>query len=364
MKINDTLITTIIGDITKADYVDAIVNPTNSKMTANGGLNKAIHKAAGDNLQKACEKLGHCAVGGAKATDAYNLPCKYIIHTVGPVWQDGKHNEQELLRSCYQNVLETARGLHIRTIGFSSISTGKHGFPVDKAAEIAIKETVRFVRENPQSFDKIVWIIRNEETKKAYDKEIKAHEVVETVKENVHLANVPIKAINWNDIIIYGSAVASMLKGKHAKRVLGLVRYIELSGNVKTTIIPGAIVNDGGWFYAGKATIEELQEKSVLLCRTILQEDSTGMNLTKELHADYSTYLRQHGYINTHKVVPTDMQRITILAMIINNNNIPPEHLIEHLINIEPCTHLPEKITAKIKKDIEFIREFIEANPH
>lgn len=121
MKINDTLITTIIGDITKADYVDAIVNPTNSKMTANGGLNKAIHKAAGDNLQKACEKLGHCAEGEAKATDAYNLPCKYIIHTVGPVWQDGKHNEQKLLRSCYQNVLETARGLHIRTIGFSSI---------------------------------------------------------------------------------------------------------------------------------------------------------------------------------------------------------------------------------------------------
>ena len=87
------------------------------------------------------------------------------------------------------------------------------------------------------------------------------------------------------------------------------------------------------------------------------------MNLTKELHADYSTFLRQHGYINTHKVVPTDMQRMTILAMIINNNNIPPEHLIEHLINTKPYTHLPEKIIAKIKKDIEFVQEFIEANP-
>ena len=223
MIINDTLITTIKGDIAKADFVDAIVNPTNSTMTANGGLNKEIHKAAGDNLQKTCEKLGHCEVGQAKATDAYNLPCKYIIHTVGPVWQDGNHGEQELLRSCYQNVLETARGLHIRTIGLSSISTGKHGFPVDKAAEIAVKATVRFVRENPQSFDQIVWILRNEETKKAYDKAIKAHEVIETVKANVRLANVPIRAINWDDIIIYGSAVASMLKGKHVKRVLGLI---------------------------------------------------------------------------------------------------------------------------------------------
>ena len=109
------------------------------------------------------------------------------------------------------------------TIGLSSISTGKHGFPVDKAAEIAVKATVRFVRENPQSFDQIVWILRNEETKKAYDKAIKAHEVIETVKANVRLANVPIRAINWDDIIIYGSAVASMLKGKHVKRVLGLI---------------------------------------------------------------------------------------------------------------------------------------------
>ncbi len=245
MKINDSLITTIIGDITKANQVEAIVNSTNSTMTGSGGLNKAIHNAAGDNLRKACAKLGHCEVGEAKATDAYNLPCKYIIHTVGPVWQDGKHNEKELLRASYQNVLETARGLHIRTIGLSSVSTGKHGFPVDIAAEIAVKTVVRFVRENPQSFDKIVWILWNEETKKAYDKAIKAHEVIETIKANVSLASYPIIAINWNDIIIYGSAVASMLKDKPVKRMRGLVRYIELSGKVTTVMIPGIIVKDG-----------------------------------------------------------------------------------------------------------------------
>lgn len=109
MKIKDTLLTAIIGDITKTDHVDAIVNPTNTSMTCSGGLNKAIHNAAGGNLQKACAKLGRCEVGEAKATDAYNLPCKYIIHTAGPVWQDGKHNEKDLFKSCYQNVLETSR---------------------------------------------------------------------------------------------------------------------------------------------------------------------------------------------------------------------------------------------------------------
>ena len=364
MKINDTLITTIIGDITKADHVDAIVNPTNSTMTGNGGLNKAIYKAAGNNLQKACEKLGHCEVGEAKATDAYNIPCKYIIHTVGPAWQDGKHDEKELLRFCYQNVLETARGLHIKTIGFSSISTGKHGFPIDKAAEIAVKAAVKFVRENPQSFDKIVWILQSEETKKAYDEELKAQEVVETINASVRLASVPIRAINWNDIVVYGSAVESVLQGKPVKRMRGLVRYIDLSGKVTTIMIPGVIVKDGNWFYARKTIVEELQKKGILLCRTILQDDPTGMNLAKDLHADYSTYLRQHGYINTHKVVPTDMQRMTILAMIINNDNIPANQLIEHLIDTKPCTHLPEKIIAKIKKDIEFVQEYIEANPH
>ena len=99
MRINNTSITTVIGDITKVDHVDAIMNPTYSTMTGNGGLNKAIHMAVGDNLQKACEKPGNCEVGEAKATDAHNLPCKYIIHTVGPVWRDGKHNEKELLRT-------------------------------------------------------------------------------------------------------------------------------------------------------------------------------------------------------------------------------------------------------------------------
>ena len=362
MKIKDTLITAIIGDITKTDHVDAIVNPTNTTMTASGGLNKAIHNAAGDNLQKACAKLGRCEVGEAKATDAYNLPCKYIIHTVGPVWQDGKHNEKELLSSSYQNVLETARGLHIRTIGLSSISTGIHGFPVDIAAEIAVRTAVKFVRDNPQSFDKIVWILRNDETKKAYDKAIKAHEVIETVKASVRSASDPIIAINWNDIIIYGSAVESMLKSKPVKRMRGLVRYVELSGKVTTIMIPGAIVKDGSWFYASRTMLEELQRKGVLLCRTILQDDSTGMTMAKALHAGCSTYLRQHGYINTHNVVPTDKQRMIILAMIINNNDIPPEYLIEHLINTEPCNHLPEKIIAKIKKDIVFIQEYTNAN--
>lgn len=166
MKIKDTLITTSLGDITKADSVDAIVNSTNPSMSGHSGLNKAIHLAAGENLRKACEKLGKCQIGEAKATDAYNLPCKYIIHTVGPVWNKGEHGEKEQLRSCYQSVLEIAKGLQIRKVGFPSISTGIHGFPLDEAAEIAVKAVANFVRLYPESFDEIIWITRDEETKK------------------------------------------------------------------------------------------------------------------------------------------------------------------------------------------------------
>lgn len=361
IKINDTLISTMIGDLTKAEQVDAIVNPTNPSMTGHSGLSKAIHKAAGSNLQKACEKLGHCEVGEAKATDAYDLPCKYIIHTVGPTWQDGKQNEKKMLRSCYQNVLETAKGLHINSIGFFSISTGKHGYPVEKAAEIAVKETVNFVRKNPQTFDKIIWILQSEETKKAYDKAIKAQEAIKTVNENVLRASIPVRAINWDDILFYGDAIKSIIQGKKARRVRVLVRYIELSGKINIIMVPGVCLEIGDRLYASKESIEELQTRGVLMCRTILHDDSTGMDLTKELHADYSRFMRQHGYIITHKVVPTDMQRQTILAMMIKHKNIPLEYLIQHMVNtIDNHPNLDAKIIAKIKKNLNYIRELVE----
>lgn len=188
MKIKDTLISTSIGDITKADSVDAIVNSTDTSMSGDSGLNKAIHLAAGEKLRKACEKLGKCQIGEAKATDAYNLPCKYIIHTVGPAWNKGEHGEKEQLRSCYQSVLEIAKGLQIRTIAFPSISTGTHGFPLDEAAEIAVNAVANFVKSYPGSFDEIKWITRDEETKEAYDKALKDREKIELISSKYNPA--------------------------------------------------------------------------------------------------------------------------------------------------------------------------------
>lgn len=331
-------------------------------MSGHSGLNKAIHLAAGENLRKACEKLGKCEIGEAKATDAYNLPCKYIIHTVGPVWNKGEHGEKEQLRSCYQSVLEIAKGLQIRTIGFPSISTGIHGFPLDEAAEIGVEAVANFVKLFPGSFNEITWITRDEETKKACEKALKDRERIELVDTYVHMSEVPLVAINWNDIVIYGSFAEKIFQDKTKEMVRAVVRYIELSGRVKTIVIPGNCIKEGERYYVPKAVMEELQNRGVLLCRTILYD--SFINMSKELHADYSKLLRQHGYIITHKVVPTDMQRKVILSMLIHYNHISPKSLIAGLneLSIENA-HLVEKLMAKIETDIAYIQFLIETEP-
>lgn len=332
-------------------------------MSGHSGLNKAIHLAAGENLRKACEKLGKCQIGEAKATDAYNLPCKYIIHTVGPVWNKGEHGEKEQLRSCYQSVLELVKGLQIRTIAFPSISTGIHGFPLDKAAEIAVKSVANFVRLYSESFDDIIWITRDEETKEAYDKAIKDREKIELIDTQVHLSQVPLEAINWNDVVIYGSFAEKIFQVKTKETVRAVIRYIELSGRVRTIVLPDSCIKYDSRFYIKNAVIEEVQKRGVLLCRTILH-DGWNTAMAKELHADYSTLMRQHGYINTQKVVPTDMQRKVILSMLIHYNHISPKSLIAELKTLGyEKAHLVEKLMEKIETDIEYIQFLMETEP-
>ncbi len=137
----------VLGDITRLN-VDAIVNAANRTLLGGGGVDGAIHRAAGKELLNECRQLGGCRTGEAKITGGYNLPAKYIIHTVGPIWCGGENNERELLADCYRNSLQLASNKGLKTIAFPSISTGAYRFPVEQASEIAYNTIVEFLKDD------------------------------------------------------------------------------------------------------------------------------------------------------------------------------------------------------------------------
>lgn len=156
------------GDITKLK-VDAIVNAANTSLLGGGGVDGAIHRAAGPELLEYNRKLGGCETGEAKITPGFKLPAKYIIHTVGPVWQGGNHNEDELLANCYRNSLKLAVENEIKTIAFPAISTGVYSFPLERATKIAVNEVKKFLAKN-DFIEKVIFVCFDDKTYEVYEK--------------------------------------------------------------------------------------------------------------------------------------------------------------------------------------------------
>lgn len=154
------------GDITKL-HVDAIVNAANTSLLGGGGVDGAIHRAAGAELLAECRTLGGCKTGEAKATKGYKLPAKYIIHTVGPVWHGGKSGEAELLVNCYKNSLAMAKTLGVKSIAFPAISCGVYGYPLSEAASIAVNTVRKFTVENA-GINEVVFVCFDAATLKCY----------------------------------------------------------------------------------------------------------------------------------------------------------------------------------------------------
>ncbi|MEE9591407.1 MAG: O-acetyl-ADP-ribose deacetylase [Thermodesulfobacteriota bacterium] len=166
VKIKNTTISLVRGDITKED-TDAIVNAANSRLVGGGGVDGAIHRAGGPKIMKECRKIGGCPTGDAVITCSGNLKAKHVIHTVGPIYRDGNHNEEKLLESVYRSSLERAIENGARSVAFPSISTGVYGYPIREAASVALKTVIDFIKTH-KGIDLVKFVLFSERDSKVY----------------------------------------------------------------------------------------------------------------------------------------------------------------------------------------------------
>lgn len=181
-----------IGDMTKQKSLDAIVTITDSSLINGGGINEAINEVAGPKLKEECLSLNGCEPGQAKITRAYDLPNKYVIHTVGPVWNGGQDGESEVLASCYYECFELAKRKGIKSIAIPSFSTGLYQYPTDKEAEIAFTTLQEFVNENGSYFDLISWVFSDEKICSIYSSAL--HKIVDEAKRS--------REEVWNNLMV------------------------------------------------------------------------------------------------------------------------------------------------------------------